>query len=445
MAPRSALPELGPGVVERRAGDAYPGAPRSLLDGGHGPNNEQRIGRADRSTIGLALLAGIAFLAAWSPGAAAWVYSAIAAAAAILLNVHRLRLRTPDVLAGLIAAWAFATVLWTVDEVISQRSASMYATACLLFVAARQVIRTRSQLVAVAVAHLAGCAATAAKLISTARDDLSPQRVSTFDYSVRYGVDGVNFNYTAYTLVTGAVLAVVLLYVAPSRAIVRAGLLSLVAVFVYGVILTGCKGATIGLLLGAAGLLAAHLNSRITWNVSWPLVPALLVLVPLVLPYSFGSWTQFLDGLFGRETGDLSGRLEVWSYALSASLDHPLLGIGSGVFYAANPSGIPPHTLIFTLTTDVGIIGVLLYASVFATALIRTTSGSALGRKLATVFTISLLPIWLSGQWEYAPAVWLVLALLSVLPTLVTTAQGTDRPQPWRLGKPLGPLAMAPR
>ncbi|MEV5692516.1 O-antigen ligase family protein [Micromonospora globbae] len=368
----------------------------------------------------------MAFVAAWSPRLAA-LYGGPAAAVAILITLDRPRLRMADVLAGLTALWVVVSiVLGAADPSVTRVPAYLYASAFLVFLAVRHVVRDRDQLIPVAVAHVAGCAATAVALISGARS-YGDQRDALFDYNVRYGLDGININYTSYTLVTGAVLAVVLMRVGPRSRIIRTVLFAAVVAFVYGVLLTGSKGATIGLIVGALFLLLARLGPRVAWAVAGVGVPALILLVPFKATTSFEAAARWFDGLFGRETGDLSGRLEVWPIAVSAWMEHPISGIGPGLFRVVNPLGIGPHNLLLTVGTDLGLVGVILYGSTIAAALACAAKQAApVGMVLAGLFAVTLLPIWMSGHWEQSQGSWLVLALLSTI-TIDVTARRRGR------------------
>ncbi|MFG3714450.1 O-antigen ligase family protein [Micromonospora sp. NPDC047730] len=366
-----------------------------------------------RELPGLVLICAVAFVAAWSPKLAA-TYGGAAAVIAILVSCRLPRLHLADVLAGLTAVWALAsTMLGTVDPSITWWLAYLYASACLVFIAVRHVVTNRTHLLTVAFAHLAGCAATSVTLILGARSN-ADHRDALLDYNIRYGVDGININYTSYTFVTGAVLAVVLLRVGLRSHVIRATLVGALLVFVYGVLLTGSKGATLGLILGASFLALTAISSPLAWAVARVCVPVLILLVPFTAASRFSAIAQRLDTLFGRETGDLSGRLEVWPLGVSAWMEQPFTGLGPGVFRMVNPFQIGPHNLLLAVGTDLGLVGVLLYGSAVAAALAAAARQAGhVGRIAAGLFAMSLLPIWMSGHWEYAQGSWLVLALLS--------------------------------
>jgi O-antigen ligase len=373
------------------------------------------------------LICAVAFVAAWSPKLAA-TYGGAAAVIAILVSCRLPRLRLADVLAGLTAVWALgSTLLGTVDPSITRWLAYMYASACLVFIAARHVVTNRTHLLTVALAHLAGCAATSVTLIIGARSN-TDHRDALLDYNIRFGVDGININYTSYTFVTGAVLAVVLLRVGPRSLVIRATLVGALLALVYGVLLTGSKGATLGLILGASFLALATISSPLAWTVARVCVPVLILLVPFTSS-RFSATARWLDTLFGRETGDLSGRLEVWPLGVSAWMEQPFTGLGPGVFRMVNPLQIGPHNLLLAVGTDLGLVGVLLYGSAVAAALAGAAGQAGhVGRIAAGLFAMSLLPIWMSGHWEYAQGAWLVLALLSS----VTIATGRTGRNPGR-------------
>ncbi|WP_175649165.1 O-antigen ligase family protein [Micromonospora avicenniae] len=377
----------------------------------------------------------MAFVAAWSPRLAA-IYGGLAAAIAILITWRPPRPRVADILAGLTAMWALtSTLVGLADPSITRVPAYLYASALLVFLAARHVVRERAQLLPVALAHLAGCATTAVALITGARDG-GVQRDAIFDYNIRYGLDGININYTSYTMVTGAILAVILFRVGPASRALRAALLGTLLVFAYAILLTGSKGATLALFLGASFLVLARFGPQLMWTVVWVCVPVLILLIPLKAASSFQAGAQWLDGLFGRETGDLSGRLEVWPIAASAWAEHPIAGMGPGVFRMDNPLQIGPHNLLLTVGTDLGLVGVILYGGTVAAALALAAKQAAqTGKVLAGFAVITLLPVWMSGHWEQSQGAWLVLALIST----ITVKDVVRRPGRHRLAAGGGP------
>lgn len=150
--------------------------------------------------------------------------------------------------------------------------------------------------------------------------------------------------------------------------------------------------------------------------------PVALALVPLGITESALLW--FESYLGQRTTGDLSGRLVVWPEALAAWSDSLFLGNGPGVFPISNSMGIGAHNLVLTVGNDLGLLGLLIYVAVVASALAVAWLRSASGPRLVSVFLIALLPIWLTGHWEVAMGFWLLLAAVSVFPSAAAAPSG---------------------
>ncbi|MBQ1017237.1 O-antigen ligase family protein [Micromonospora sp. D93] len=354
------------------------------------------------------VLCVVAFMAARPPW---WSfnYAALLALLAIGLSGRLPRLRAVDTLALLLAFWAAASPLWSSRTDLTLPAAYRYLSVCLLLVACRHVVRTRRDLLLVGWAYLAGCAVVAVEVVTGAR---SQGDVLLFAH--RYGVDGREVNLTAYTLAVGVVVALVLASAGAHRRSLWLAPLGLVALLGYAVLLTGSRGAAIGVLLGLLTALAAHLLPRLTGIT----VAGIAGIAVLAVPFGMTPQNEmlWLDGLYGRPTGDISGRLSIWPYALSTWWESPLTGSGAGVFISTNPYEIGPHNLLLTVGNDLGLVGVLLYFGTMAVALVTAARTGRTALLLACAFTAAMLPIWLTGQWETALGFWLALGLLTVLP-----------------------------
>jgi O-antigen ligase len=205
------------------------------------------------------------------------------------------------------------------------------------------------------------------------------------------------------------------------RPLLRLVPLAIAVLLGYGVLLTRCRGAVIGVLLCLVIMLSAGFLPRVTRNTMAALTPAVILLVPIgAVPGRLHVW---LDGLYGRPTGDFSGRLSIWPYALSSWWDTPFTGSGAGVFNGTNMFGFGPHNVLLTVGNDLGLVGVALYFGAMAGALVTTARISRPGLVYACGFAAAMLPIWLSGQWETALPFWLVLAVLTTLPEVSAPAR----------------------
>ncbi|SBT39309.1 O-antigen ligase like membrane protein [Micromonospora narathiwatensis] len=380
--------------------------------------------------VALTLLCTAAFVAAWSPA----LMERVCGPAALLAYVccgRRPRPRAADLLAAALAVWALTIQAWAPERAVAFRSAYLYAAACLMFIAVRHVVRTRFAWFLVGYAALAGCLVATGKLLTGTEAGNVPSRDSIFDFSVRYGIDGVNFNYTSYTLVTGLVLGLALLLLRPATLAERLGIAAALLLIGYGVVLTGTRASVIGVLLGVCLLLLSRVAPKVARLGAATVTPAALILIPLGLYQLFSSETLWLDGLFGRPTGDLSGRTGIWPVALTSWSESLLTGVGPSMFTALGPLGVGPHNLLLTLGTDLGLIGVLLYGGVFATALaapLRHANPVCWG--ITGIFLVALLPVWLTGHWEKSVLCFAVAGLVSVAPQVVRPATPGRRTTP---------------
>ncbi|CCH17331.1 O-antigen ligase family protein [Micromonospora lupini] len=377
----------------RRAADAHPVPPPSEPAG---------------SLPAVLTLCVVAFLAARPPW---WSfnYGAILAVIAIVLTGRLPRLGKLDVVALLTGGWAAASLLWSSRTDLTGPAAYRYISVCVLFVACRHVVRGRRDLLLVGWTYLGGCAVVAVEVATGAR---SQGQVLLF--AERYGVDGKEVNVTAYTLAVGVALALVLAAAGAHRRLLRLAPLALIVLLGYAVLLTGSRGAAIGVLLGLVAALATRIAPRLTALTVAGFAAALIALVPFGLaPKAELLW---LDGLYGRPTGDISGRLSIWPYALSTWSESPLAGSGAGVFIGTNPFEIGPHNLLLTVGNDLGLVGVALYFATMAGALVVTARTGRAGLLTACAFVGVMLPICLTGQWETSLAFWMALALVTVLP-----------------------------
>jgi O-antigen ligase len=325
------------------------------------------------------------------------------------------RLRAPDVMALAVALWAGATTLWSPDSAATARATLNYASAALLFIAARHVVVRISSVVAVATCYLAGCLVSAWGVIRQAISGDLPQRADALDLTVRFGVEGINFNFTAYTLVTGSLMASLILTIRRQPRLTKLLMIAPLPVLAWGVLLNGTKGALVALVLVPVYLAVSRILPRVALAVVAIGAPTLLALVPLGLGQDL---LLGFDTSFGqRTTGDLSGRLLIWPDAAATWSDSLILGVGAGAYPIISPFGVGAHSLLLTVGNDLGLLGLLGYATVFGLALGTYAKHSPHAGRRAGLFVVTFFPIWLTGHWEVALGAWLTLGLLTVLPS----------------------------
>ncbi|MET8045205.1 O-antigen ligase family protein [Micromonospora sp. NPDC005215] len=373
------------------------------------------------TTLAVALLCVAAFQAS---SANAWLTVAQASAAAILLSCRLPRPRLPDVLAVAVAAWAQLTVAWSSDVAQTRSVALAYTSAALLFVAVRHVATSPRHLLAVGGSYIVGCAIAAWHLIIEARG--AGGQASAMDMAVRFGIEGTNINFTAYSSVTAFVLALGLLKIRGQRRLVTIGLITALPVLASGIFLNRTKGALVALLLVVVYALLSEVSPRVTWGAAVAVVPTLLVTVPLGLGQSALVWADDVVG--SAATGDVLSRIQLWRYASSYWWDALWVGGGAGTFELWNPLGIRPHNAVLAVAVDLGLVGLLGLAALFGVVLARRAAQCPVGLRVAGLFLVGGFPLWLTGVWEFERGSWLALALLSMLPVQAANRRTADDP-----------------
>jgi O-antigen ligase len=334
----------------------------------------------------------------------------------LLTKLRTLRLAAPDVLAILLTTWAAATLVWAVDGAVTTIAVQNQFAVLAIFLSARAVITHVRQLVIVTLGYLTGCLYALYLLITQNKTATFVSELS----AARYGIDGVNLNYLAYSLSMGMALVVLLWSIRRPGSRMRILLFVSVPVLTFGLVQSGSRGAVIG----AASLVAWVVVHRFAPRVGFR------VLCTVVVIAGVSTFTGWADGLLRRvdsggvrATGDLAGRLTIWPYARQVVADNPFFGVGAGGFRAVNPQGIGAHNVPLEVMSGMGFIGLLLLLGVCYTALLSGTR-SVLPRRrtllIGAMLAISA-PIVLSGHWELSPAGWFALALFSRIVVLPAT------------------------
>ena len=126
---------------------------------------------------------------------------------------------------------------------------------------------------------------------------------------------------------------------------------------------TGSRGGLLAMLT-VIGVTVFHTRYR-------------LVTTVVALGLMLGGWFLLPEQYQGRyatlvsdeNANDIStGRVEIWENGLRMFSDHPVLGIGSGAFIAANSSGeygppieLNPHSIYIQLLAELGLIGFVVW------------------------------------------------------------------------------------
>jgi len=172
-------------------------------------------------------------------------------------------------------------------------------------------------------------------------------------------------------------------------------LLTLVACTILGIlILTQSRGAIVA--LGVVLILLVVLR----WKWGWIVVPiSLLAVGGIIALWGADKFLAVLSS--GISLGGLEGRLEVWSRAIYMIQDFPFTGVGLGLFgdvadnlypfFLAAPGSVPhAHNLFLQVAVDLGLPGLIAWASIFIGAIVSSWQVYRIGKKQSKSWFIGL-------------------------------------------------------
>lgn len=350
------------------------------------------------------LLAGLACVSVFDPTLATIYGPFIATVVYLMGRPGRLRVDTPNILAVLLGLWAVASSAWSIVPNQSWITGLTYLSMAIIFIAARDTIRTVAQLRVVAIGYVAGCFVLAARVIAEARQG------TVLDG--RLTLEGLNINYAGYAFALGFAM-LVLLWVTKRRTFRRrAGIIVTGAALTVGVQLSDTRGAFVGLVLMAVWLLLCAWFKRPPFKLVTVLVATVAV---SIATGAFDRASLALEASLGRATGDWSGRLILWPLAREDWAAHFWVGAGASSFQHQNWVGVGAHNLILEVGTGSGVVGVALYVGVLWSSLHARPVPDGLRRHrmlIGSFVTVSAFS-YLTGHWELAPAAWVGLAVFS--------------------------------
>jgi O-antigen ligase len=210
-----------------------------------------------------------------------------------------------------------------------------------------------------------------------------------------------------------------------------------------GLALTGSRG---GLVAAVVGLLIVPLTMTSLSPGRLATAIALLALsgalavayVPETIVQRFATTRSSVEDL------SLGGRFEVWKAGMHAFAYRPLTGYGAGAFKrAASPwlSGEPrvAHNSFVSILVEQGIIGFLLYSTIFVVVFLALLNLAPLERRYALVLFATAGVTMLPLTWEDSKPVWFVLGALLGLSQALGTRTGGAVPRPRGTARLPGP------
>lgn len=179
---------------------------------------------------------------------------------------------------------------------------------------------------------------------------------------------------------------------------------------IFSVILTASRTAMFSMtpfiwfMLGSVSRL--KLSSRLLLTVG--MIITLVFLQPLVPQTSLDRLSTTSSEL---TDGDLNGRRQIWAAGMEVFLEHPLTGMGGGVFKSV-AGGKVAHNTYLSILTEMGMVGFALFMGMLLVALYQVKYQT---RWMASLW-LTVFLAWAIGvssmTWEHRKPTWLIMAFV---------------------------------
>jgi O-antigen ligase len=186
---------------------------------------------------------------------------------------------------------------------------------------------------------------------------------------------------------------------------------SYIPVALLGIALSGTRLALVaaipGLIFGLASLTRLRIATRIFIFIF--LIVAVYFSLPFIPQESFERL-----GTTGNElsSGDLNGRLELWTQGMASFERHPLQGVGSNMYRSVNTENKVAHNSFISVLVELGLIGLILFGFILASAIRQIFSQPTWEKRM----WLAVLAGWAAAAatltWEYRKPTWLFLCLI---------------------------------
>jgi O-antigen ligase len=152
------------------------------------------------------------------------------------------------------------------------------------------------------------------------------------------------------------------------------------------------------------------------------------------------------------EALSLGGRFTLWKAGVKAFTQRPVVGYGTGAWGTAVSPWLGPnpqvaHNSFLSVLVETGIVGLLLYLTMFVAVFLAALRLPTLERRFALVLLATLILAMLPLTWEDQKPVWFILAALLGLSRATTPRTGGVMPpaHPLRAAPLVRPMATRPR
>ncbi|MEO8089905.1 MAG: O-antigen ligase family protein [Gemmatimonadales bacterium] len=339
----------------------------------------------------------------------------VAALGATVLQVlFTARVRKPVAFHWILAVflcWILLSTYWAIAQPESiERKVNTYLQILVMVWVIWEASPTRSRLVSLLQAYVLGAYVAAG---STIYDYLTGSVMGQRDHG-RFAATGFDANDLGTLLALALPMAWYIATASPypwQRALNR-------AYFVIGavsILLTGSRGAMITSIV-ALSVIPLTLKQMRTGIKVASIVMMILAGIAAAWLVPTTSFERLSTTTTEISEGTLTGRIAIWKSGLRAVPGAPLQGYGPGGWFVAAGSVFgrirSPHNTYLSILVEQGMVGLLLFLSLFVVILARLrhlpTFERRIGLVLLTTLAIAITPL----GWDTTKALWLVLALL---------------------------------
>jgi O-antigen ligase len=303
--------------------------------------------------------------------------------------------------------WNFVSLFWSTDTESTIQRIKTYSQIFLLMLIFWEVFQTPEKLRAGLQAYVYGAYVP---IISTISNYI--KGIAATPYEGRYSATGVNAVDLALILIMGLPVAMQLFFEAERNkqgVILKLINLVYIPLAIFAITLTGSRTS---LLAGIPFGFYLILTRQIKLGRKVLVFGILLILFLLLLPFIPQSVITRLGTLGSSiETGDLSGRIQLWRQAFLIFSRHPFLGLGSGTLYLVMGAA---HNTFMSVVAETGFIGLVLFFAILALTFFRAmnipngNSGLWVAVFLSWVIGVNSL------SWEFRKLTWLFLTFIII-------------------------------
>lgn len=330
-------------------------------------------------------------------------------------------------LAILYMSWVFLSAFWgTARHGSIQKEVNTYLQICVMLWVVWEASPTRSRLVNLLQAYVLGAYVAAG---STVHNYLTG--VGIHEDAQRFSATGFDPNDLGVILALALPMAWYIASTTTSTMKRWLNRLYLVAGTV-GILLTGSRGALLAMVVALAVVPATLTQVRRGVRVA----AVVLAIAAAAVAVNFVPEKAFERlGTTGSEIsgGDLNSRLRIWKGGLSVVPNAPFRGQGPGGWYPAvglQIGNVAPHNTWLMILVEEGLIGLVLYVSMFVVIAKALLHLPTLERRNGLVQLATLMIGITPLSWHQHKAGWLTLALLAAWGVVFAREQQPEEPRP---------------